>query len=592
MSEGMIVLSYALSERCASAIIFVVDSGFRDRRDGILRSLFRETSETPAADASGERAGTSLGRAFEGGVRWRAALAAGAIAGVSPFVFSVFLINVYVATEWLANEYFDGVIEAAVGGSGAAGFGTFMARFGTPVLSLAAAACAAMFVGRRVGPSALVHGALIGVFALVAANAATVPFFGAPQPYEILTYPVVFIGGGVLGGMKGWEIRAGEDALHRANEAVGKAASPRDVAGAVGENLTGSNVSGVSLWTHRVGEPGSFESLGSWSSDGSRELSPEMGFGTTREISGMKTPVRLRVSELSGPNKAVWEKRGVRSALLLPLSGEGSHSRLMMITSGKGRGFSRRDERAYSTVAATASLALENLRLIGEAKSVGKRAGVLDERQRLAHEIHDTLAQGFTSIVTNLEAVEGSDPAKSSLYLENARSIARESLTEARRLVWALRPGQLEDAPLPEAVRSLVERWSSDSGVSAEAVVTGEPRPLAAEVEATALRVVQEALANVGKHARAGRARITLSYMPDALLLDARDDGVGFEVSSADGTPSEDGGGFGLRAMRERVEKVGGELSIESEPGEGVALSVEIPVAVLPGTVNPGTVRP
>lgn len=540
-------------------------------------------SSTAPADASRERSrertgnGGSLGRIFEGGVRWRAVLLAGIVAGVSPFVLSIFLINVYVTTEWLANEYFDGIIEAMVGGSGAAGFGTFMAHFGTPALSLAAAVGAAMLVGRRVGPSAMVHGVLIGISAVVAVNVATVPFFGAPEPYEILTYPVVFIGGGVLGGMKGWEIRAGEDALHRANRAVGAAASPGDIVGAIGENLTGSNVNGVSLWTLRLGEPGSFELLGKWTAGGKKELHPETGFGTARELARTEAPIRLRASDLSGADKAVWGRRDVKSALLLPLASGETSAKLMVVTSGKGRGFSKRDERAYSTVAATASLALENLRLVEEAEDAGKRAGVLDERQRLAHEIHDTLAQGFTSIVTNLEAAEGSDAPRTERHLHIARSIARESLAEARRLVWALRPGQLEDAPLPEAMRSLVGRWSSDTGVPAEAVVTGEPHPLPAEVEATAIRIAQEALANVGKHARASRAQITLSYMPDSLVLDTRDDGVGFDVSSVDGKPSEDGGGFGLRAMRERVEKVGGTLSIESEVGEGVSLSVEIP---------------
>ncbi|MBA2693901.1 MAG: sensor histidine kinase [Rubrobacter sp.] len=551
--------------------------------NGILRSLYKATSDS-AADAPPGRAGreASLRRAFEGGFRWRAVLLAGTLAGISPFVFSILLINVYVTTEWFANEYFDGVVEAMVGGSGAAGFGMFMARFGTPVVSLACAAAAAMFMGRRVGPSAMVHGVAIGAVAVVAVNAATVPFFGAPEPYEILTYPLVFIGGGILGGMKGWEIRAGEDALHRANRAVGAAGSTRDIVAAVGENLTGSNVNGVSLWTVRVGEPGGFEPLGSWRSGEARELPPEMGFGTTRSLSRITAPIRLCASELSGPDKAVWGRRGVKCALLLPLTRScaagDSSAKLMMITAGKGRGFSKRDERAYSTVAATAALALENLRLVEEAKDAGKRAGVLDERQRLAHEIHDTLAQGFTSIVTNLEAAEGSDESKTKLHLDNARSIARESLTDARRLVWALRPGQLEDAPLPEAVRSLVEKWSSEAGVPAEAVVTGEPRPLPAAIEATAIRVAQEALANVGKHASASRAQITISYMPDSLVLDARDDGLGFDVSSVDGKPSEDGGGFGLWAMRERVEKVGGSLSIESEPEEGVSLSVEIPI--------------
>lgn len=545
----------------------------------IFRSFYKATSDAPAADASRERAESPLGRAFEGGVRWRSVFVAGILAGVSPFVLSILLINVYVTTEWLANEYFDNVIEAVVGGSGAAGFGAFMAHFGTPALSLASAVAAAMFVGRRVGSSALVHGAIVGVVAVAAVNVATVPFFGAPEPYEILTYPVMFIGGGVLGGMKGWEIRAGEEALHRANRAVGVAKSPKDIVGAVGENLTGSNVGGVSLWMIRVGEPGSFEPLGSWATEKSKELHPEMGFGTTRELCRTEAPIRLRASDLSGPDKAVWERRGVKSALLLPLASGGYFAGLMMITSGKGRGFSKRDERAYSTVAATAALALENLRLLDEAKDVGKRAGVLDERQRLAHEIHDTLAQGFTSIVTNLEAAEGADAPKAKHHLDNARAIARESLAEARRLVWALSPGQLEDAPLPDAIRALVERWAADTGVRAEAVITGEPRPLPAPIEAAALRVAQEALANIGKHARASRAAITLSYMPDSLVLDARDDGVGFDVSSSDGLPSKDGSGFGLRSMCERVGKVGGSLSIESEAGEGVALSVEIPIA-------------
>ncbi|MGH3090073.1 MAG: sensor histidine kinase, partial [Rubrobacteraceae bacterium] len=114
---------------------------------------------------------------------------------------------------------------------------------------------------------------------------------------------------------------------------------------------------------------------------------------------------------------------------------------------------------------------------------------------------------------------------------------------------------------------------------------TGEPRPLPAAVEATALRVAQEALANVGRHAKASRAALTLSYMPDSLVLDARDDGVGFDASKLDGTPAKDGSGFGLRSMRERVEKVGGKLSIESEPGEGVTLSAEMPAAIPSGKV-------
>lgn len=203
---------------------------------------------------------------------------------------------------------------------------------------------------------------------------------------------------------------------------------------------------------------------------------------------------------------------------------------------------------------------------------------MLEERQRLAHEIHDTLAQGFTSIVTNLEAAGGAldrDRAALRHHLNQALGVARESLSEARRLVWALKPEPLEEAPLPEALRRLVARWSSSSGVAAEVFVTGEPGSLAAEAEVALLRVAQEALANVRKHARAGRVAVTLSYIGGRAVLDVRDDGVGFDPAAT--SPGSGGDGFGLRSMRERLERAGGALSVESAPGEGTVLSAEVP---------------
>ncbi|MDQ4127036.1 MAG: sensor histidine kinase, partial [Actinomycetota bacterium] len=156
-----------------------------------------------------------------------------------------------------------------------------------------------------------------------------------------------------------------------------------------------------------------------------------------------------------------------------------------------------------------------------------------------------------------------------------------ESLAEARRLVWALRPRLLEEAPLPEALSRLTERWSEASSIAAHTTVTGFPRPLPPEVEATLFRVAQEALTNVRKHARANRAALTLSYMHDRVALDTRDDGTGFDpgnTGDATGSPRE--AGFGLETMRERVERLGGTLSIESAPGEGTTLAVELPLAV------------
>jgi len=229
---------------------------------------------------------------------------------------------------------------------------------------------------------------------------------------------------------------------------------------------------------------------------------------------------------------------------------------------------------------APVALALENLRLVEQAR----RAGLIGERQRLAHEIHDTLAQGFASIVMNLEAADAILPAGQSTraqwHLGQARLTARESLAEARQLVWALRPKLLEEAPLPEALSRLTERWSEASSIAAHTTVTGTPRPLPPEVEATLFWVAQEALTNVRKHAQANRAALTLSYMHDRIALDTRDDGTGFDLGkTGDATSSTRADGFGLQTMRERIERLGGTLSIESAPGDGTTLAVELPLA-------------
>ena len=208
-----------------------------------------------------------------------------------------------------------------------------------------------------------------------------------------------------------------------------------------------------------------------------------------------------------------------------------------------------------------------------------RKAGVLAERQRLAHEIHDTLAQGFISVVMHLEAAEqalGDSNATAQRHVLQARQTAREGLGQARRLVQDLRPEPLEDAALPEAIQSVAGRWADASGIGTAVTVTGQVQPLPGNVETTLLRVTQEALANVRKHAQARSVAITLSYLGDVVLLDVQDDGVGLAGGTAVADPQD--GGFGLIAMRERVTQLGGELLIESEPGEGTTVAVSIPI--------------
>jgi signal transduction histidine kinase len=269
---------------------------------------------------------------------------------------------------------------------------------------------------------------------------------------------------------------------------------------------------------------------------------------------------------------------------------------LLVLTSRKARGFSRGATRAYLTTSGPAALALENVRLLEQARKTSRKAGILGERQRLAREIHDTLAQGFTSIVMNLEAAEGALPkevpveGRTRWHLDQARFTARESLTEARRLVWALRPEALDNASLPEALAQLAARWADSSGVEASANVTGTPRRIPAEAEVTLVRMAQEALANVLKHARASRVVMTLSYMSDLVALDVIDDGVGFDPEDERADTPE--GGFGLNAMRDRIGQLGGSLTIESAPGEGTTLVAELPHAALVQSSIPVTEAP
>ncbi|MFI7424122.1 sensor histidine kinase [Nonomuraea sp. NPDC049684] len=239
-----------------------------------------------------------------------------------------------------------------------------------------------------------------------------------------------------------------------------------------------------------------------------------------------------------------------------------------------------------------AALAEENADLQARLLVQAREAGVLGERQRLAREIHDTVAQGLTGILTQLEAadeavaraVPGNAMAVPAVRarLATVRELARESLTEARRSVQALRPAPLATAAqLGTALSEVAAVWSRTCEVPASVSVTGDARPLHTEVESTLLRVAQEALANVGKHARASRVGITLSYMEDVVALDVRDDGTGFTPGSAGGPD----GGFGLVAMRQRVTRLAGTLAVESAPGQGTGISATVPaIPADPGT--------
>lgn len=204
---------------------------------------------------------------------------------------------------------------------------------------------------------------------------------------------------------------------------------------------------------------------------------------------------------------------------------------------------------------------------------------VLEERVRLAREIHDTLAQGFVGISSQLDAVALSlnghmEAARK--HLDLARKMARHSLTEARRSVMDLRASALEGQDLSAALSNAARQWTAGSPVQVRVDVEGPSRKLPEEMEQHLLRIAQEAVTNTVKHAHASRVRICLQMAHRKLRLLVSDDGTGFEQTEAF---SELGGHFGLLGMRERAERLGGELQLHSQPGHGTEVEVTVPLS-------------
>lgn len=225
-----------------------------------------------------------------------------------------------------------------------------------------------------------------------------------------------------------------------------------------------------------------------------------------------------------------------------------------------------------------------------EVVAAEQEAAIANERERLAREIHDTLAQGFSAIELLLRAADGTvgaDEARARAYIEQARSTARDNLAEARRFVRALAPADLDGASLVAALRRIAARAqaAASSGSTAQdgppvtltvqVRTSGAPRPLPLQVEAALVRIAQSALANVVQHADARHATLTLEFLPEEVILDVVDDGRGFDVVEQP-APDRDGG-FGLAAMRSRAGELGGSLTVETSPGDGTAVAARLP---------------
>lgn len=224
-----------------------------------------------------------------------------------------------------------------------------------------------------------------------------------------------------------------------------------------------------------------------------------------------------------------------------------------------------------------------------------RAAGASAERERLARDIHDALAQGFTSIVMLLEAADAKLPAGSAEVrapLDQALQTARDSLAEARRIVWALGPEAEAPGALVASLERLAERTQAAGGAVVDVVVTGEPVRLPPGRELVLLRTAQEAVGNARRHADATRITVTVSWLGDHVILDVADDGRGFQPGQ---TVADTQGGFGLTGLAGRASEAGGDLTVESAPDHGTTVSLSLPIPGSPDSPDPpvpdGTVQ-
>jgi len=204
-----------------------------------------------------------------------------------------------------------------------------------------------------------------------------------------------------------------------------------------------------------------------------------------------------------------------------------------------------------------------------------REAAILKERTRMARDIHDTLAQGFTGVIIQMEAAEEAlleqDPENAVGHVRRARELARNSLGEARRSVHALRPQALEKASFADALQAIVQNTAAGTALQTEFQIIGKPHSLSPAVEENLLHMGQEALTNALKHAHATKFNALISFNSDAVCLELRDNGDGFDVDAING------GGIGLIGMKERADQIGATVQVISQPGKGTKITAVSP---------------
>jgi two-component system, NarL family, sensor kinase len=302
------------------------------------------------------------------------------------------------------------------------------------------------------------------------------------------------------------------------------------------------------------------------------------------DLAGAANVNVVKCSRLSG---LVDDTNGLRYHASIPLYAYGKKLGVMNVASTDWRELSQDDLRLLYTIGDMVSIAIERARLFAQSA----RLGAVEERNRLAREIHDTLAQGLTGLALQLEAADAllegkADPERVRQTVRQALALTRKNLEETRRSVYDLRAAPLEGHTLPEALAALAADWTVQGNPPVDVRVTGESRPLPVRIENGLYRIAQETLTNIGRHANARYVTLALETVPERIRLVIEDDGQGFDADVV-GTQAHDqrerdpGGGpgrYGLIGLNERAKLLGGTLRLESSPGTGTRIEIQIPL--------------
>jgi signal transduction histidine kinase len=276
-------------------------------------------------------------------------------------------------------------------------------------------------------------------------------------------------------------------------------------------------------------------------------------------------------SRISSELRKYLMSRGAKRFMTVPMFVSGKVRGFIAIQHAKHGAYRAAEIELAQALAHHVMLAVHGQELVEQQRE----AAILKERTRMARDIHDTLAQGFTGVIIQMEAAEEAlleqDPQHGIGHVRRARELARDSLGEARRSVHALRPQALEKAAFADALKAIIKNTAAGTTLRTEFRVQGKPRHLAPGVEENLLHIGQEALTNALKHARASKFRARLSFNSEAVSLELSDNGDGFIVDNING------GGIGLIGMKERADQIGATVNVTSEPGKGTKITAISP---------------